>query len=121
MASMMFLVCSAPAILAEEAEILVESVPKWHIGQGWTFQTDKSLDRTASQNAGLLVITTRLERVAGTTTYTVSGTEQANGETCYVLDMTGSQEITGRYSTTPIEGEAVTGNLIQKSTFEGKP
>lgn len=120
MLSALFIWISVAVAFADREEILIESPPEWQTGQSWTFKTEKPLDRTATQNAGVLVITTRLERIIGTTTYTVTGTQPANGHACYVLQVAGDQQITGRYSTTPIEGETITGNLVQQSTFEGK-
>jgi len=110
---------SAPASAEHKPGTLVESAPKWNIGDTWQFRIEKDLDRTVTQGAGLLEISMRLENVSSTMSYTVEGIIDAEGERCYLLRIAGSQTITGTYSAMQLQGEAMGGSLVQKSRVEG--
>lgn len=99
--------------------VLAESAPKWEVGDSWRYWTEKDLDRTITQGAGMLEISMNLEKVENTMTYTVTGTAEAEGEECYVLKVRGTQKITGNYSTMSFEAESAGGTLVQQAEIEG--
>jgi hypothetical protein len=112
--------CSrAFAVTSPEKEVLVSSVPKWNIGDTWKYHTNKQLDRMVTQNLGMMQMTMRLNKVETTSSYVVTGAEAIDGEECYTVKINGEQKITGNYNTTPVQGEAMGGELSQNSTFEG--
>ncbi|MBI4832155.1 MAG: hypothetical protein HY801_11530, partial [Candidatus Lindowbacteria bacterium] len=113
-----FALCSFP-VPAEAETATVEMVPKWNVGDTWKYHSEKALDRTVTQGAGLLQITMTLKKAENNTSYTVADTQNVGGEDCYVVRVSGDQKITGTYNTMPIQGEAAAGDLAQTSTFEG--
>jgi hypothetical protein len=60
-----------------------------------------------------------LNKVGSTMSYTVTGTASTEGEECYTVSIAGNQVITGTYSTTPVQGEATSGNLVQTEAISG--
>ncbi len=103
----------------DQAEILVEAAPQWDVGDTRKYHADKPLDTVVTQNLGPLQITMRLENVETTSSSTVSGRETIDGIDCYTLKITGEQKITGRYDTAPSQDEALRGDILQQSSFEG--
>ena len=69
-----------PATATSEPVVLAERVPKWNVGDTWTFRTEKDLDRTVTQGTGLFEVSMKLNRVENTMTYAVAGTANAEGE-----------------------------------------
>ncbi|MBI5115371.1 hypothetical protein HZA56_02755 [Candidatus Poribacteria bacterium] len=108
-----------PVPASAEMEAVVETVPKWNAGDTWKYHSEKSLDRTVTQGAGVVQVTMTLKKAENNTSYTVTGTGKMEDEDCYIVRVSGDQKITGTYNTAPIEGESIAGNLAQTSTFEG--
>ncbi len=110
---------SLPSPIAAEPTVLVESVPRWNVGDSWRFRVEKKLDRTVTQGAGILHITMRVQKVESTMTYTVTGTTMVEGDDCYVVSVRGVNKITGAYNVTQIQGDASRGEFVQKAEIEG--
>jgi hypothetical protein len=111
--------CLHPLPASAETETVVEMAPKWNVGDTWKYHSEKVLDRTVTQGAGVVQVTMTLRKAENNTCYTVSGTGKMEDEDCYIVRVGGDQKIAGTYNTAPIEGESVSGNLVQTSTFEG--
>jgi hypothetical protein len=110
---------SSPHPAFAEPKVLAESVPKWNVGDSWSFRVDKNLDRTVTQGAGILQISMTLNKVENTMNYTVTGIADAEGEQCYVVKLTGTNKVKGIYSTAQITGESAGGTLVQQANIEG--
>lgn len=110
---------TAPHAALAESKVLAESVPKWDVGDSWSFRVNKDLDRTVTQGAGVVQITMTLKKVENTMTYTVTGIADAEGERCYVVSLKGSNKIKGIYSTSQATGESASGPLVQQAEVEG--
>jgi hypothetical protein len=80
---------------------------------------EKQLDRTVTQDAGILKITMRAQKVENTMTYTVTGTTRVQGDECYVVRVRGVNKITGSYNVLQAQGDSSRGDFIQKANVEG--
>jgi hypothetical protein len=116
---LLYALCLTPHAVTAEPNVLIESVPKWNVGDSWTYRVEKSLDRTVTQGAGMLQVSMTLQKVENTMTYTVTGIADAEGEKCYVVRLTGSNKITGIYSSSGIMEGAASGALVQQAEIEG--
>ena len=116
---MLCALASMPRAVIAEPNVLAESVPKWNVGDSWSYRVEKKLDRTVTQGAGMLQISLTLQKVENTMTYTVTGTADAEGEKCYVVRLTGANKIKGIYSTSEIMGGTAGGTLVQQAEIEG--
>ena len=112
------LFCLSGAATAEPA-VLVEKVPEWNIGDTWRFRAEKKLDRTVTQDAGILKITMRIEKIESEMTYAVTGTARVQGDECYVVSVRGASKITGSYNVMQVQGDFSRGEFVQNSEVEG--
>ena len=120
--SMFLTVCallSLSGVVTAEPAVLVEKVPEWNIGDSWRFRVEKKLDRTVTQDAGILKIVMRVEKVESEITYVVTGTTRAEGDECYVVSVRGANTITGSYNVMQVQGDSSRGEFIQNSKVEG--
>jgi hypothetical protein len=114
------IICLLSAPVGAEPAVLISDAPAWNIGDTWRFHTQNGLDRTLIQGSGLSQVGLRPAKVEATLTYTVEDLSLTDGERCYILDVAGTQEITGSYSAIRLQDESSGGTFTQRTNIRGK-
>ena len=115
----LLILLSLSGAVAAEPAVLVEKVPEWNIGDSWQFRVEKKLDRTVTQDAGILKTTMRVEKVESTMTYVVTGTTRVQEDECYVVRVRGASKITGSYNVIQVQGDSSRGEFVQDAKVDG--